>query len=174
MSAALPTPHTAILRDAYNNPVSSHPVAWAVGLGGGSISPAAGITTNVSGIASVTRTLGAAAGVRTDTASGIGLAGSPVVFTDTAGAVSGVTVSNNFFNPTPTAVTAGTFVRFTWAGGAQHNVTWDSAPVTLPGNSATQGSGTFTTRLTDVGAYSYHCTIHGTPGNGMIGVINVN
>lgn len=174
VSTALPAPHAVIVRDAYNNPKPSAPVSWAVGLGGGSINPPGGATTNAGGIASVTRTLGAVAGVHTDTASVTGLTGSPVVFTDTAGAVVIVSVSNNFFNPTPTDVTNGTFVRFTWAGGNQHNVTWDSAPSTLPVNSATQGSGTYTTRLTVAGQYSYHCTIHGSPGNGMFGVINVN
>ncbi len=174
VSTALPTQHTVIVRDAYDNPKANAPVAWAVGLGGGSISPSAGVTTNALGIASVTRTLGASAGVHTDTASVSGLTGSPVVFTDTAGAVSGIAVGNNFFNPSPAAVAAGTFVRFTWGGGNPHNVTWDNAPATFPPNSATQGTGTHTNRLTAVGAYSYHCTIHGSPGNGMFGVIDVN
>jgi len=174
VSTALPTPHAVIVRDAYNNPKPGASVSWVVGLGGGSTNPAGAATTNAGGIASVTRTLGAVAGVHTDTASVTGLTGSPVAFTDTAGAVASVSVSNNFFNPTPTNVTAGTFVRFTWAGGNQHNVTWDSAPGTLPVDSPTQGSGTYTTRLTAPGAYTYHCTIHGSPGNGMFGVINVN
>jgi plastocyanin len=174
VSTALPAPHTVIVRDAYDNPKSNAPVAWVVGLGGGSLNPAAGVTTNALGIASITRTLGASAGVHTDTASVGGLTGSPVVFTDTAGAVANVQVQNNLFNPTPAAVAAGTFVRFTWAGGNQHNVVWDAAPGTLPVDSPTQGSGTYTVRLTVVGAYAYHCTIHGSPGNGMNGVINVN
>lgn len=174
VSAALPTPHTVIVRDAYNNPKPGTAITWAIGLGGGSISPPAGITTNASGIASVTRTLGASAGAHTDTASVSGLAGSPVVFTDTAGAVSTVQVQNNVFNPSTASVAVGAFVRFTWAGGSQHNVTWDLAPVTKPADSATQGTGTFTVRLMDVGTYTYHCTIHGAPGSGMNGTINVN
>jgi adhesin/invasin len=173
VSAALPAQHSVIVRDAYGNPKASFAVTWVLGLGGGSISSNAPLT-NGAGIAGVTRTLGASAGVHSDTAIVASLTGSPMAFNDTAGAVISVQVSNNFFNPTPAAVTAGSFVRFTWAGGSQHNVTWDSAPGTLPANSATQGSGTYTARLTAVGAYSYHCTLHGSPGNGMSGVVNVN
>ncbi len=173
VSAALPTAHSVIVHDAYGNPKPGFAVTWVLGLGGGSISNPAPVT-NGFGIAAVTRTLGASAGVHSDTAKAASLSGSPVAFTDTAGAVSTIQVQNNVFNPTPALVTAGTFVRFTWAGGNQHNVTWDTAPVTLPVSSATQGSGTFTVRLADVGQYTYHCTIHGSPGSGMSGVINVN
>jgi adhesin/invasin len=173
VSTALPTQHSVIVRDAYGNPKSGFAVTWVLGQGGGSISSTAPLTSG-SGIAAVTRTLGASAGVHSDTAVAASLTGSPVAFTDTAGALISVQVGNNFFNPTPAAVASGSFVRFNWAGGSQHNVVWDSAPAAKPADSPTQGSGTFTVRLTDVGAYAYHCTIHGGPGSGMAGVINVN
>ncbi len=173
VSTALPNEHRVIVRDAYGNPKAGLTVTWVPGLGGGSVSNAAPVTAGT-GIAGVTRTLGANTGLHTDTARVSGLAGSPVAFSDTAAAVVGVTVGNNFFNPTPAAVVNGSFVRFSWSGGSQHNVTWDGAPGALPASSATQGSGTHTVRLTQTGAYTYHCTIHGSPGNGMAGTINVN
>jgi plastocyanin len=170
VSTALPTPHSVIVRDAYNNPKSAFSVSWTVGVGGGSITPSGAAITNGSGIASVTRTLGAAAGVHTDTASATGLG--TVVFTDTAAALVGIQVNNNVFNPATDTTAAGAFAVFTWAGGASHNVTWDTAPAGgLPPNSTTQPSGTFTTRLTKVGTYTYYCTIHGSPGAGMHGTL---
>jgi plastocyanin len=170
VSTALPTPHSVIVRDFYNNPKSNFSVTWSVGLGGGSINPSGAATTNGSGIASVTRTLGPSTGVHTDTASGIGL--DSVVFTDTAAALIGIQVNNNVFNPANDTVATGAFVVFTWAGGVQHNVTWDLVPSgAAPPNSTTQSSGSFTTRLTITGTYTYYCTIHGSPGAGMHGQI---
>ena len=170
ISTALPTPHTVIVRDAYDNPKPGVTVTWVVGENGGSISSPAP-QTDGTGVASVVRTLGAALGAYTDTAKIAGLSGSPVVFTDTAGPVTTVQVQNNFFQPTPDTVAVGTFVRFAWAGGVGHNVTWDNGPIPLPSDSPTQTSGTFTVRLTQLGTYNYHCTIHGTPGAGMHGTL---
>lgn len=170
VGGALPQPHTVIVRDAYGNPKPGVTVTWVVGENGGSISSTSP-QTDASGTASVIRTLGNVPGPSTDTAKVGGLSGSPVAFTDTAGAVTVVGVQNNFFDPTPDTVAVGTFVRFTWAGGVGHNVTWDNGPVPLPANSPTQSSGTFTVRLTQLGTYNYHCTIHGSPGIGMHGTL---
>lgn len=83
-----------------------------------------------------------------------------------------ITVGNNFFNPTPDTVPAGQ-VTFSWSTPSNgHNVTWDTGPGTLPGNSTTMISGTFPATL-QTGAYTYHCTIHGTPTIGMRGRIVV-
>jgi plastocyanin len=171
INAALPTAHTVIVHDAYNNPKSGASVTWVIGLGGGSITPNGTATTNGSGIASVTRTLGAVAGVHTDTARVTGLTGSPVAFTDTAAAVVSVQLSGTQFTPANDTTTAGAFARFTWGSGT-HNVTWDNTPpsATLQ-NSPTQSSGTFTARLTATGSYTFHCSIHGGPGTGMHGEI---
>lgn len=77
-----------------------------------------------------------------------------------------ITVSNNFFNPTPDTVAAGT-VTFSWSGASNsHNVTWDSGP-SSPANSSTMTSGTFPVSLVQ-GTYHYHCTIHGAPMSGTI------
>ncbi len=86
-----------------------------------------------------------------------------------------IAVNNNFFNPTPDTVAAGQ-VTFSWTTSPAsngHNVTWDTGPGTLPANSATVTSGTYQAIL-QVGTYTYHCTIHGTPGTGMNGKIVVH
>ena len=84
-----------------------------------------------------------------------------------------ISVSNNFFTPTPDTVSAGG-VTFSWSTPSNgHNVTWDTGPGTLPPNSATMTSGTYGATL-QVGTYTYHCTIHGGPGTGMAGTIVVH
>ena len=179
VSTALPIPHAVVVLDSHGNPVINHAVAWVVGLGGGSISPMGGTTTAATGIASVVRTLGPAAGVHTDTASATGpggtLGGSPIVFTDTAGALATISVGNDFFNPVHDTVTAGTFVKFVWAGGAVHNVFWDSGPNPRPTNSTdlSASGATYIARPSQLGTYGYHCTHHGAAGSGMFGVIVV-
>ncbi len=83
-----------------------------------------------------------------------------------------ITVGNNFFSPTPDTIPAGS-VTFSWSTPSNgHNVTWDTAPGTLPTSSATMSSGTYQATLS-AGTYTYHCTIHGTPGAGMHGTMVV-
>ena len=74
-----------------------------------------------------------------------------------------VTVGNNFFQPATTSVGVGTTVKWTWAGGVAHNVTFDDGVA-----SPTQPSGTYTRTFTTAGTYRYHCTIHGTMMSGTI------
>ena len=82
-----------------------------------------------------------------------------------------ITVSNNFFDPTPDTVPAGQ-VTFSWSNASNtHNVTWDTGPST-PLNSGTMATGTFPVTL-QAGTYTYHCTLHGTPTTGMRGTIVV-
>jgi plastocyanin len=91
---------------------------------------------------------------------------------DSTGSSSGghstsITVSNNFFSPTPDTVPAGQ-VTFSWATPSNgHNVTWLTGP-TMPDSSGTKMSGTFQPTL-QVGTYTYRCTIH----SGMTGTIVV-
>jgi len=78
-----------------------------------------------------------------------------------------ITVSNNFFSPTPDTAAAG-IVTFTWTNASNsHNVTWLSGP-TSPANSATMTTGTYQPTLAQ-GTYTYHCTLHA----GMNGTIVV-
>ncbi|HYL22645.1 MAG TPA: plastocyanin/azurin family copper-binding protein [Gemmatimonadales bacterium] len=81
-----------------------------------------------------------------------------------------ITVENDFFSPTPDTVPAGQ-VTFTWSTPSNgHNVTWDTGPGTLPTNSATMASGTYSPTL-QAGTYTYHCSIH--VAQGMRGTIVV-
>lgn len=78
-----------------------------------------------------------------------------------------ITVSNNFFNPTPDTVPAGQ-VTFNWTNASNvHNVTWLTGPTT-PANAGNMTTGTFPVTLSQ-GTYTYHCTNHG----GMNGTIVV-
>jgi plastocyanin len=81
-----------------------------------------------------------------------------------------VTVQDNAFNPSSNTVAVGETVTWTWAGGNSHNVTWDSGS---PAASPTQSSGTYQRTFTQAGTYSYHCSIHGSPGAGMHGTVTV-
>ncbi len=84
VGSAVTTPPSVVVKDTYGNPVSGVGVAFAVGLGGGTVVPTTAITTNSSGIAQVTSwTLGTTAGTNTLTATSAGLTGSPVTFTAT-------------------------------------------------------------------------------------------
>ena len=80
--AALAAPFRVHVTDYLNNNVTGYSVNWSAATGGGSV-PATS-STDGSGIAENTRTLGATAGTQTTTASVTGLIGSPVTFTATA------------------------------------------------------------------------------------------
>ena len=168
VNSALPTAHSVIVRDGHGNPKSGATVTWVLGLGGGSISSTSP-TTNGSGIAAVTRTLGPSTGVNSDTAKAIGIV---VAFTDTAGARQSITVGDDFYNPGSPTIAAGTFVVWTWAGMHFHNIVWDTSPTLVQSSGTPKTSGTFTLRLTQSGTYTYHCEVHGAIL--MSGTITVN
>lgn len=75
--------YSVVVKDLVGLPVSGVPVRWAVGAGGGFITPATSAT-DLNGIARATRTLGTSPGTQTATASVSGLSGSPVTFSATA------------------------------------------------------------------------------------------
>ena len=79
----LTTPLNVLVTDGSSNPVSGITVNWAVASGNGSVG-AATSTTNGSGVATVTATLGAAGGANSYTATVAGLTGSVLTFTATA------------------------------------------------------------------------------------------
>jgi alpha-tubulin suppressor-like RCC1 family protein len=84
--AAVATAPSVLVTDASASPVSGVAVTFAVASGGGSITAASQVT-DASGIATVgSWTLGSIAGTNTLTATAVGLTGSPVTFTATAGA----------------------------------------------------------------------------------------
>ncbi len=100
----LPTPLAVIVTDAYGNPVTGAPVTWVVSAGGGSLGTTAS-TTNSSGVASTTWTLGASAGTATVTATSALLPASPVTFASTA--IASILATNLTFAAQLSSVTAG-------------------------------------------------------------------
>lgn len=89
--SALAAPFVVRVQDAGGNPVSGVAVNFTVTSGGGSITPATA-TTNASGQASATATLGATAGANSFTVTSVGLSGSPMVFTATGTAGAAATL----------------------------------------------------------------------------------
>src|SRR6266478_4535795 len=157
----LPAALSVTARDASGCPVPGIAVNWAVASGDGAVSPAQS-TTSASGVATTADSLGSAP-QQTVTATFTASAGTPP-------ATAGVTVSNNNFNPDNAVIKTGGTVTWTWAAGAvAHNVTFTSGPTPLPANSATQSMGNHAATITNVGRYSYHCTIHA----GMNGTVTV-
>ncbi len=82
------------------------------------------------------------------------------------GPPAGITVGDNFFNPSNFSATVGTPVVWTWTGSLEHNVTFDDQPP-----SATQSSGTFSRTFTAAGTFDYFCSVHGPQQ--MSGVVTV-
>ncbi len=85
ISLALATPLSVAVTDAFGNAVAGVAVSWNVATGGGSLGNAT-TTTNSSGIATNSWTLGSLVGGQSVSASASGLAGSPVTFSATASA----------------------------------------------------------------------------------------
>ena len=166
---------TVVVKDASSNGKPGVTVNWAA-VGGGSVDQPTSIT-GVGGIAGIARLFGATSGAYGTTATVGSLAGSPVTFSDTAAAVTAISVGSggNIFNPASATVTHGDFVSFNWAGGVTHNVVWDTYPTGgNPGDLPSMTSGSYLVRFTNIGAYTYHCSFHGAPGTGMHGSIDVN
>jgi hypothetical protein len=104
VGTALSSPFVVIVKDVNNNPVSGVSVAFAVTVGGGSLS-VTNTTTGSDGKASSTLTLGASAGTNTVTATSAGLSGSPVTFNAT-GVAGQVSATNSTVVASPTSVGA--------------------------------------------------------------------
>ncbi len=111
ISTAVAAPPSVKVADANGNGVSGVSVVFTVASGGGSTSPAspATVTTNASGIATLTSwTVGSTAGANTVTAASTGLTGSPITFTATGTAGAATTIAAN--SVTTQSTTAGSAV----------------------------------------------------------------
>ncbi|HWH02471.1 MAG TPA: plastocyanin/azurin family copper-binding protein [Gemmatimonadales bacterium] len=87
----------------------------------------------------------------------------------TGGRSTSILVGNDFYSLVPDTVASGAQITWTWATPSNgHTVNWDSGPETLPANSATMTSGTYTATLNTAGTYHYHCLIHGAAMSGVI------
>lgn len=149
--------------------LSGRTVTWSVTAGGGSVDPTSS-TTDGSGNASTTWTLGPSEGANTVQASSSGVTGSPVTFQATGEdnaappLQAAVSVVDFEFDPSSSTIAAGGEVTWTWGGSVDHNVTFATGT-----NSATQTAGTFSRTFATAGSYPYQCTIH----PGMDGTIIV-
>ena len=87
----------------------------------------------------------------------------------TGGRSLNIGVENNFYSLTPDTIASGATITWTWGASSNgHTVNWDSGPGTLPANSATMTSGTYTATLTTPGTYHYHCLVHGAAMSGVV------
>lgn len=155
--------------DAFGNGVSNVPVTWTV-VSGSATTSADSLLTGNGGLASVTVQAGDTVGDAVITATATGLAGSPVQFPLTVLQPSThITVSSNFFSPTPVNIAVGGAIKWIWANGT-HNVTPDSGPAPFPGSGTQNAGTTYGPIVFDVaGTYYYECNLH----SGMTGVIVV-
>ena len=87
-------------------------------------------------------------------------------------ATTSVMIGDNFFDPIDILVTSGgASVFWVWDGSDTHNVTFVSTSIA---SSVTQASGTYKTRLpTEIGVYTYQCTIHPDEMNGTVAVYDM-
>ncbi|WP_048826107.1 T9SS type A sorting domain-containing protein [Hymenobacter sp. DG25B] len=82
-----------------------------------------------------------------------------------------VKVRNFAFDPQFLTINPGDEVKFEWESGTHPVVSDNSAFAAFTMASATP---TASRTLATAGVYGYHCTLHGSPGNGMFGTITVN
>ncbi len=158
--------YTVTTRDAHGNPANGVTIDWAVGVGGGSITPGQNITGG-NGTATATRTLGAGLGDQTATATATGLSGSPATFTTTAAVI--VQVANNSFTPSSVTVPINGTVSWQWQGTTNlHNVTFTPA-TGVPTGIGDRSTGSESRAFTVAGTFNYSCGNH--PGmNGSVTV----
>ncbi|PYO97136.1 MAG: hypothetical protein DMD60_08030 [Gemmatimonadetes bacterium] len=156
--------------DANNCAVPGVVVNWTVASGGGGVSPAQS-TTNASGVASTTDSIGGSTPQSVSATPAITTLPT-LTFSATAAAPptsAAVDVKDNFFSPQNAAIKTGGTVTWTWGGAAAHNVTYTGGPTPHPADGPNQITGMFSSTITAVGTYDYHCTNHA----GMSGTITV-
>ena len=184
VSEALPSQlRIVITRDG--NPQSGVSVGWSTT--GGSLDPTAG-TTDGSGVAASTWTLGPTAGTQLASASVQGATGSPLTFTATAAGggpppppppssiavrvqnISFTSLRNNTTDPAVDTVAVNGVVTWTWfnTDTTTHSVNstgttnFTSSPL-LNGNNKS-----YEFQFTQAGTYTYNCAVHGSLMNGRI------
>lgn len=86
-----------------------------------------------------------------------------------------ITVGDNFFNPVSVTINVGDTVVWRRVSGF-HNVRADDGSFTLGEDAAGNPGSTWTTvshTFTVPGTVGYHCQVHGIPGIGMFGTVEV-
>jgi len=73
------------------------------------------------------------------------------------------------FAPDSVTVAVGGKVTWTWApASVSHGVQWQTAPGTLPTNSAVMTTGSYFITFTQAGVYTYDCIVHGSAMSGIV------
>ncbi|HYL21989.1 MAG TPA: Ig-like domain-containing protein [Gemmatimonadales bacterium] len=174
VNSGLPNPLTVKVGDAFGNGVPGVGVTWQSTTA--TVTPTAP-TTDASGIAQATVTLGGTPGTETITATSTGLTGSPVTFHDTATALpasASVNVGDIFFksvrnssqNPAVDTIAVGGTVTWTWVGSLSHSVQSTGTP-SFP-SSPIKTSGMYPNTFTTAGTYTYDCSVHGLAMTGTV------
>lgn len=178
VGAVLPNPLAVTAADQFGNGVPGIAIAWQVTSGSASVNPT-NATSNATGIAQTTVTLGGTPGPITITAMNASLAGSPrsfdaaaQVLATTAAVTVGPNISftsdrNNSSNPAVDTVAVGGTVTWTWAANSvSHSVRSAGSPSFTSSAIKTTGSYSFT--FTSAGAFHYDCAVHGSSMSGTI------
>ena len=164
--AMLAAPVVLKVADAYGNPVSGTAVTFAVASGGGSVGTP-NTTTDASGLASTTWTLGSS-GAQTITGSSSGLAGSPLTIsaTVTGGSVATTVVAPRNDTLTSLGATRALSATAKDAGGSvvAGSFKWTS----LDGGVASVSSGGVVTALSNGSTYIFATEIGGTKDSALI------
>jgi plastocyanin len=169
----LPTPLSVTAVDVDGRGVPGVVVTWSVASGGGAVSPLQS-TTNASGIATTTDSIGSPATSTRQTvnATFTGSLG-PATFSEFGTlppTTADVSVADFSFSPQAVVIQTGGTVTWTWGGAAPHDVSYDGGPTPLPtGSGAPKTTGTHQNTITPVGRYTYHCSVHA----GMTGSVTV-
>lgn len=154
-------PLSVVVRDANSNPVAGVTVNWAVASGGGSVSASSSIS-DVSGIATITRTLGANAGTQTTSATKTGLTGSPLTFSAVAQIQGATQMALNAGNSQSDTVLATLGTAISVLVRDQNNAAVQGVTVNW---TATGGGVSSPTSITNVGGIaSVNYTLGGTAG----------
>lgn len=153
-------------------------VTWTPAGGAGSTGPTQALT-GTDGIATTVWTLGAATGTQALQATIQSSPPGAIAFTATALADAGPSATVELFTsgttrfaPGTLNIAAGTTVSWVWRDGI-HDIIPTGTP-SFPGVSvAREGGPAHRFAFTQVGSYSYYCSVHGTPTSGMRGVVVV-
>lgn len=186
VSQALPSQLRIIVtRDG--SPQSGVSVAWSTT--GGSLDPTAG-TTDGTGVAASTWTLGPTGGSQSAQAAVQSATGSPLTFTATAtgGAppppppppptsidvrvqnISFTSVRNGTSDPAVDTVAVNGGVTWTWfnTGATTHTVNSTGTPTFTSSQEITGNNQTYHLQFTEAGTYTYNCAVHGNLMTGRI------
>jgi plastocyanin len=168
----LPNPLGVTVKDANNCAVPGIVVNWSITTGGGGLGSTQS-TTNSSGIATIADSVGSTS-PQVVHAGSTGLPSADFQVTASAPpTTAGVAIADFSFSPQAVVIKSGGTVTWTWGGAAPHNVTYDGGPAPLPGSSPTKtATGTFSSMITTVGQYTYHCSVHPTQMTGTVTVVH--